>query len=142
MRSPYIRHLTGRIAAEIPLVGPEFLILIEVLRHEHVFSQRLHSCRWSRECRRIRASETGSPWGSVRLRILSPLRTLSTTALPAAASTLSTAAGLRSLCVGCRSQHYYADHCEQRRGEKQEQSGFHRFTPGRSVIILRSYNTK
>src|SRR5579871_87196 len=45
VRGPDIGKLARRVAAEIALIGPELLILIEVLREEQIERQRLHS-RW------------------------------------------------------------------------------------------------
>src|SRR5665213_2141656 len=52
VRGPDIGELTGRIASEIALVGPQFLILIEVFRQKQIQWQSLHSRGWPWEGRR------------------------------------------------------------------------------------------
>ncbi len=57
---PDIGELTGGVAAEVTLVRPELLILIEVPRRKQIQRKSLHSRGRAGEGRRAAASEDGS----------------------------------------------------------------------------------
>src|SRR5262245_12453726 len=70
-RSPDIGDLAWSVAAEIPLVRPQFFVFIEVLRKKHIERQGLHTSGRSRKCGRVSPATTTAAPALTLSRLLS-----------------------------------------------------------------------